>query len=785
MDKFGLRRFAEGFSGAARLFGRKATSWRQRVGVSVSNHRSDIIPISIILTLGIIPLTWFRGMLISSMDFGLPPNLDQSFSRMLHVWDEVGGLGLANPRVVAEIVPLGVAEKLTSLLNISPLVLEKAVFYIWFAGAGLSVYYLVSVLMRGRRERVLASAVAGVFYMINPYALTFVWSSATPYAFFYAFLPLVLGLFVKGLREGRGLRFAFLICIVWLVTLNGSNVNPRFAVFSWAILLAYLVFHLLTAPGSSRRQAVYFTGILGIVWLGINSYWLVPLVAQSQQAFTQSAFQNIGTDDMYSYNLNSTSILDAFRMGGYWPLGQGYRGDPYAVWGQTYLSPLFVGISFAIPVLALVGFLLRSRYWCREPLFFLSLALASVFIIKGSNPPLSQVNELITDNALLLRLFRAPTVNVGVFLALSYAFLIGWSVSAAYYRIGDIRRSRLWNRTLSLCKNAMLVVIAVLLCVVYAYPYWTGDIIYPGGRVIPSARYAIPDYYWDAGRWLEAQEGDFRILDLPFSKIGYSAYSWDNGYFGATVVPWLSSHPAITSANAAGSSLLLQVAGDLSGANAESGNSSDSKTLALLNVKYVLFHRDTDWAYVMDHPWWICTSQEEFQVSLENQQGLRLEASFGQLDFYLNEEWRPAHIYGSSGATNADGSLATLAAFDISYERRDSTGYSIHVKTAEPFYLVFSDSFDAGWKAYVNDEGDTTNWIDALYQKPVSEENHLLVNGYANAWYVDKTGEYDITLYFVPQSFFCVGVVVSVLSLFGVGGYVAWYVLLRKKRQVR
>jgi hypothetical protein len=98
------------------------------------------------------------------------------------------------------------------------------------------------------------------------------------------------------------------------------------------------------------------------------------------------------------------------------------------------------------------------------------------------------------------------------------------------------------------------------------------------------------------------------------------------------------------------------------------------------------------------------------------------------------------------------------------------TKYQIHIKTNQPYFLVLSQSYHTLWQAYYGD----TNWLTALFKKPIDEPRHFKVNGYANAWYFDRTGDYDVTIYFRTQSWFYIGLIISGVSLLGCAGYIVW-----------
>ena len=142
----------------------------------------------------------------------------------------------------------------------------------------------------------------------------------------------------------------------------------------------------------------------------------------------------------------------------------------------------------------------------------------------------------------------------------------------------------------------------------------------------------------------------------------------------------------------------------------------------------------------------------------------------------------------------------------ITFRKINPTRYEVKVKNAtSPFFLVFSESYHPKWKAYIetNNEQNKEKWqiiasypklhvkeakhewyeftpqdIKYLFKKPLSEKYHLLVNGYANAWYIDPkkigSSNFTITLYFWPQSLFYLGLFISGATLLGCLGYLGY-----------
>ncbi|MEM0314290.1 MAG: hypothetical protein QXQ41_07060 [Candidatus Bathyarchaeia archaeon] len=89
----------------------------------------------------------------------------------------------------------------------------------------------------------------------------------------------------------------------------------------------------------------------------------------------------------------------------------------------------------------------------------------------------------------------------------------------------------------------------------------------------------------------------------------------------------------------------------------------------------------------------------------------------------------------------------------IVYEQINPTKYFVHVINAsQPFFLIFSESFDKNWIAYVDG-------------RQLTNDQHFIVNGFANAWFVNRIGTYTITLEFWPQKLFYIGSAISITTL--------------------
>lgn len=100
---------------------------------------------------------------------------------------------------------------------------------------------------------------------------------------------------------------------------------------------------------------------------------------------------------------------------------------------------------------------------------------------------------------------------------------------------------------------------------------------------------------------------------------------------------------------------------------------------------------------------------------------------------------------------------------EIEVNKKDPTKYIVNVKDAkEPFILSLNQRYSPLWKITQN-EPLLTQIKMALGNK--SEQEHFVVNGYANGWIVDRKGDYSLTLEYVPQILFLIGLKITLISL--------------------
>lgn len=95
--------------------------------------------------------------------------------------------------------------------------------------------------------------------------------------------------------------------------------------------------------------------------------------------------------------------------------------------------------------------------------------------------------------------------------------------------------------------------------------------------------------------------------------------------------------------------------------------------------------------------------------------------------------------------------------------------YRITVKGAtHPFILALFESYSPFWNVYID-------------KSAISPSTHFMLDGYANAWKIDKTGDYTLHILFSPQRYLFIGVLISSITLL----IIILFLSMRRRRRAK
>jgi hypothetical protein len=616
--------------------------------------KTTYFDLALIFMIGLLPLTWFRGAVIAGMDLPWPMlNAQYVAKTAFYVWNPTQCLGAQD--IYSRPLTYFLGNFGLSKLGLSTLTIDKLWFVFWFAGAGLSAYFLIRVLVPRHR---LAAVIGALFYMLNPFTMIVRWHELNLWLFFYAMVPLLWAFFALLIRTGK-LRYlaGFLVAALLF---SPSHTNLGSLVMLAIILGGYLIVYLIQNRQARQKVllALRYTLILIILWVAVNMWWILPSATslRHEAGLVQEPGNTVQLAEMISKESTWDRVL---RLQGYWAFSIDYSGtdDPVISYTKTYDSSLIAVLGWIIPILALAGVLMMRRYkglvW---PAF---LWLGSLFFMKGVQAPFGGLIKWMYQSLPGMSIFRNPFDKFGMLAVLAMAPLVGVGLEGLYQFIRHRMKEGWASKAIS---YSALSATGVVLLVVLVWPMWTGDVIYAGGQVMPSMRIKdSPSDYEEARSWLADQEGEFRILPIPYN-VGFwtlALFDWYIGHDPSSLM--LESNLATPSFGFPGSDFTEAAANEVIG-----GEPDAASLCSLLNIKYVLLREDANWDVINDYQsdlsiGYIGASLPVMQQTLNSQTWLEPVAHFGRLVFYLNRDWQPLQAYAALSSSKVDAEAKNLA----------------------------------------------------------------------------------------------------------------------------
>lgn len=618
---------------------------------------------------------------------------------------------------------------------------------------GCSMYYLTSIFVQGKHEFVSCLA-ASLFFILNPHVTNRISAGQYVILFSCAGLVLFLAYSINGLRTAstKYLVFAGISSIM-------MSIYIPLAVIGVLLVLSYLIFHSLDRKRATIQSTLRMGTLLLVVFFAVNAWWLIPAMHTALKENIIAEIYSGETVPVLEYYGRLTSLL--------WII--------HPFWDAPE-EPIYLFSGFGLVILAYSSLLFRPKDgYKRHLVWYLSfLAITSTLLATGIHYPRFAVLYLwLFNNVPLFQMFRSPLKFITV-LVLAYAGLIA------------INTQRLLVLGKRVTHSSLLIIPAIsLLIVANSVPYLNGrvrDFSILSPVTVPSDYYELREYL---AQKAGSQVNGFRVLIIPWEA--YVHYTW-SPYPMTDVIDDLSPVPILAGERPFGVMKLLYES--LDGKDPE----ASAQLLGLLNVKYVVLHKD-----LRD------TDVSSLRSLLSGSPFFQRVKEWENLDLYeLDDAHLHDHLYVSSDPILIEGTFTDVkgvieddlsprhdALFlsdqldaqqielvrsvseggdskilqDIRYQKIDPTKYTVELRAVTPpILLVLGESYDRNWIAYVGGE-------------EIPTEYHLVANGYSNAWYIDSAGSgLAITLSFWPQQLVYLGSMVSVATLM-----VMFAFLLRKK----
>jgi hypothetical protein len=596
----------------------------------------------------------------------------------------------------------------------------------------------------------------------------------------YVILPLQLFFINKIFLSQKYFKYCLGLA---LATLFMGGINPPLVAINLIVMLVYFTHLLISYRLLTKTKSLFFKLFSCIsLTLLVNLYWIIGILS----FFHGSAdIQSILSEPLSMQNQAST-YLNVFRTLGLWAFGQGWGGISYFGYSPTYLNnPLLIFSMFLLPLIILSGAIFIEKK--KRILWVFILIILSIPMVVATNQGIfSNLYGWAYDHVPLFGMFRGSYKFIQI-------YIFGLTILLVYL-LTTIKKIQL---------KSVLAIFTIVLIIINAFPFFTNKIFRQDSKI-----QEIPSYYYDAQKFFKKDTSTYRILLLPVQY--FAVFDWGK----------ISADPEILF----NKGLVVRQAGSSEQKSNKIVLSAYQYLLSkdyqnfeylmrILNVKYVIQRNDFDWSYYKD----ISQPPEVISDVLSKYKKVK---SFGKLDLYqISDDYLPL-----------------INSNDIAFQKINSAKYRIYLKNiSDKQDLSFLESFDKNWNLYLKQK-PAGRWCQGLkeynisassaehlpkrmiteciakqkffegnelfyfYQRPVFDNTHKAVFGYANQWIIDPqfikqnfsksyytenldgSINIELYLYFKPQSFFNLGLIISGGTIFGCFGYLIYSLCLKRNK---
>ncbi len=573
------------------------------VDKTANTARQHKAPIFLLIASLLLVISWFRnGMFIGYAESEL--TFYRPSKAFLYLWIENIGTGrdlLWQPQAIPTVF-----VQLILSPWLQPLLRQAILFFFLNAAAALSVYDITRVTQR-QRSSAIAGVLAGLFYVLNPFTMIAIWKRFLYGGIFaYVLFPLTIALCERAIVSRKPMQYSVLIGLT-TAALSFAFTNLGFLSAYWILIVGWIMLRLLIAKNVERVEVGKFLAFFLPAWTACNLWWVLPILARLNEVSTMLSGPSGASSGFISRADNLlTAIANNAPVGGltsvlrlvYGP-SSGYA--PFKLWGPLFDSPFILASSVLVVAVAFTSLLsLNSKSTIRMAL----LAAYGVFWSLGPNQPTGEAFKFLFLHLDVLQPLRAPFDQTTLIYLVPVSVLFGSSVEYLLRKCVHHERNHrpsaraFTARRIRILPTAFLLGLLFTTYVIQPLPMWTGavftDVFGPTLSPFSEWKYArveVPQYYSDANRWLDTDNRSLRLLQLPLSYTGGAQYDWAYGYMGGDPSDSLFDHPSIAGTAAYGGyvdKILANLAPFM-------GSSPYLwKPLWILNVKYIVVHRDAN-----------------------------------------------------------------------------------------------------------------------------------------------------------------------------------------------
>jgi len=663
------------------------------------------------------------GSWVNMFSFG-GPNIQTYFNIFKIIWFGFGSLGLS----------FDIATKITFLIPIA-------------IGGFIAPYILIRKILKDN----FIAFIGALFYGTTTYFLLRQ-TAHLPVAFIYMMAPIFVYTFINTIENNKIINW--IIFSLLNLVMIGYELRMVYILY-WIILICWLVFFKKKYLGLDyiKNYIIY-----GISLLLLNLYWILPTLQGSGSAIEQTA--NRGLFGGFLFDIKrSITISEAAWTGGYPEMNFVPQAIPF------YL--------FVVPTVILVGFVLIRKHiqYRRYFIFFGIVACLGITLTTQQSLPFPDLYEWLYLNFPGFNLFREAS-KFYIITAIGYLGLLSISIKLIKDKL---HKTKLETLYFVLC-----------LILISTFVYNTQPLLNKEIGTMFVSKEILTDYNNFKNIMLD-ENYHYRTLWAPtYSRYGF--FNIKNSVVSNT--SYLDDPKNIFNFDQSKNieyNLVEVYKKDFS------NNLLDNS-----NIKYVVVPiRDTanDDNFFRFYGEQSNPNIRDWYISeLDKIDWLeKKDFGFNELVVYENKDYKdriyitkePETIYKYIEDKKIEFNQITPAEYRVKINNLDETAY-----------LNFVESYDPNWKMRIGD----FDWKEALYNKNyfINDSKHTkseigfnsfelskeyIKSNFDKSYYKenpDGSIDIELTLYFKPQSYFYLGIIISGTTLILCLGYLG-YAFYRKR----
>lgn len=628
-----------------------------------SLRTNRIFHLLFILIVSLTPLLWFKpNTYISGVDVNFSLFPKQRLIDRSYVWhsDVAGGSDRSND--VASL-PYILPQAILSSMGFNTINVEKITYVMWFFFAGLSMYFLASVVIDEddpNREKI--KTASATIYLFNFYQ-PFLWARLQLAITTLVLIPLFLGMLIGILHKKISKKKAFFIVSLAAFIGGPIGIQPPLIMIMLFLLISYLIYYICVELNKKSIHEIFFAikdfCSLSLIFLLSSLFWFLPLVNFIRQAGYMN--KSIGIETYAVHNLlhwvsSYTSLTNVFRLFGDVSYFDSWGGQRYLQQFSPYQnSPILIALSFVLPTIAFSALFIKGTKQ-KKIAFFSFIALIGIFLGKGTHMPFGRIYSWLIDNVPMFWIQRAPWQKFTILTIISYSVLGGITLGKLYEIFSKNIKTKIFSQ-------AAWFGFLVIFIIGYNYFFWKG-MMFPSneGNTGYNNKFNLtfhlkpPPYILEAREWINNQKDYYKMVLFPDDKV--NVYDW--GYGGTADITGDLFNKGLLQrlygeGYAPGQSidkiydLFVNLTYNQSSVNA-------LELMRLAGVKYILQRNDFRYDFYGD------IDSPTFIKSILKQQKAILEKRIGKWDFYTVPNSYPS-IYIPNYVVNIKGDIIGVTSF--------------------------------------------------------------------------------------------------------------------------